>query len=176
MEPYIGEIRCFSFGKVPTGWLPCNGQTLVINQYAALYSLLSIQFGGDGRTNFNLPNLNGIAPIHFNPSKSLPVGGTGNGNTPSKAETVTLTTAQAPLHTHLVAASNSPATAVLPTGDYLAATASPHLAYGPASSPLVAMAADNVGSSGTGAAHSNMQPSLALNFCIATAGNYPPRP
>lgn len=169
MEPYLGEIRCFSFGRIPTGWLPCAGQTLLITQYSALYSLIGIEFGGDARTTFRLPDLRGMVPLQYNPAAHINVGTTGG------VETVTLTQTQMPSHTHLVATNSDPGTTTNPTGDFLASVASPHLAFNTGTS-LVATAADNVGSTGGSGPHSNMQPSLAVSFCIAVSGYYPPRP
>jgi microcystin-dependent protein len=173
MEPYVGEIRCFPFGKIPEGWAQCSGQSLPVAQNQALYALIGTKFGGN-TTNFNLPNLNGAVPTHINPAGSDPtkdvVGAHGG------TETVALTALQVPIHTHAAYVSNTPATAVLPTADYLAVTATPHQPYGPASNPLVATAADNLQSVGAGAAHPNMQPYLVLNFCIATTGYFPPQP
>lgn len=176
MEPYLGEIRCFGFGGIPQGWLPCNGQTLTIQSNQALYALLGIVFGGDGKTNFNLPKLNGVAPMHYNPTQSDPNASTLVGKF-GGAETVPLQLNQIPAHNHLVevsavdASANTPGSTAFP-----AVMASPHLAYAPANSPQVAMCGDFVAATGTGQNHPNLQPYLVLNFCIATAGEWPPRP
>jgi microcystin-dependent protein len=179
MDPYIGEIRCFGFGKTPDGWLPCNGQTLEIQKYAALYSLLGTHFGGDGTNTFGLPDLRGRVPIHFNPAASPPV----NVGTSGGVETVTLvstqTCSQLPQHTHTVAVSDTTATNPTPSGCYLSNPPSPHEPYAPAPSgsfPLDALAPDTVSVAGANQSHSNMQPYLVLNFCIATTGIYPSRP
>lgn len=179
MDPYLGEIRCFSFGRIPNGWLPCNGQTLQIQQYSALYSLLGIQFGGDGSKTFCLPDLRGRTPIHFKPAANPPV----NVGTSGGAETVTLamtqTCNQVPQHIHAVAVSDNAATKKVPNGFYLSNPVSPSQPYAPApSGPFtpVALAPDAVGVTGGGQAHSNMQPYSVLNFCIATTGIYPMRP
>jgi microcystin-dependent protein len=179
MEPYIGEIRCFSFGRIPSGWTACNGQLLPINQNQALYSLIGTYYGGDGRTNFQLPNLNGRAPVHYNTSQQ------GLPNYPTKvgdklgSETVTLTSDNLPAHQHMLQASTAAATLVPATNNFLANVPSPHFGYvaAPADqSQLAALDPSVVSSDGSGAAHTNMQPYLALNFCIATIGYYPPRP
>jgi microcystin-dependent protein len=168
MDPFLGEIRCFSFNQIPTGWLQCSGQTLPVNQYQALYSLLSNQFGGSANSTFNLPNLNGVTPVHYN--AATPVATSGGG------ETVEVSTLQMPAHTHLVEASSASANEDSPAGYYLGATASPHFAYGAAPASPVSMAADIVSDAGSNAAHPNLQPCLALSFCIATEGIYPMRP
>jgi microcystin-dependent protein len=168
MDPFLGEIRCFSFNQVPSGWLQCGGQTLQVNQYQALYTLLGNQFGGNPNSTFKLPSLNGVTPLHYNPA--TPVATSGG------AEAVQVSIGQMPAHTHLVEAVSAPANQESPAGNYLGATAAPHLAYGGAAASPVAMAADIVGSAGANAAHPNIQPCLALSFCIATAGLYPTRP
>lgn len=174
MEPYVGEIRCFSFSKIPSGWLPCSGQTLQIQQNAALYSLLGTQFGGDGRTNFNLPNLNGTVPVHIDLRQAgSPVAAIGGH---AGAEQVTLTGENVPAHLHAINVSANQASQGLGGGDYWAVMPSPHLGYRSLLSSPVEMAADAVSSVGAGQSHPNMQPSLALNFCIATVGYYPPHP
>jgi len=170
MDPFLGEIRCFSFNQVPTGWLMCSGQTLPVNQYQALYSLLGNQFGGTPNSTFNLPNLNGVTPVHYNPAGPMPVGASGG------AETVAVSVLQMPAHTHLVVASNAAANEELPAAYYLGATASPHFAYSGAATTPVAMASDIVGNAGANAAHPNLQPYLALSFCVASQGEYPTRP
>jgi microcystin-dependent protein len=168
MDPFLGEIRCFSFNRVPTGWLQCSGQTLPVNQYQALYSLLGNQFGGTANSTFNLPNLNGVTPVHYN--SATPVATSGG------AETVQVGTSQMPAHTHLVETSSAPANEDSPAAYYLGATASPHFAYSGAPASPVPMASGIVGNAGANAAHPNLQPCLALSFCIATQGLYPTRP
>jgi len=179
MEPYVGEIHCFSFGRIPTGWKACNGQLLPIAQNQALYSLIGTYYGGDGKTNFQLPNLNGRAPIHYNTSQQ------GLPNYPTKigdklgSETVTLTSNNLPAHQHTFQVSTASATLVPATGGFLAILPSPHFGYAAApanQSQLTALDASVVSAEGSGAEHSNMQPYLVLNFCIATNGYYPPRP
>lgn len=167
MDPFLGEIRAFAFGIIPTGWLPCDGRTLTVSQNAALFSLLGNRYGGDGRTTFALPDLRGRTPLGF--SATIPQG------QKDGSETVTLTAAQVPPHTHQVqgsaatASSNAPAThtlAVLPTGTAYAAPAAPAATLNVAA----------VATSGGSAPHPNMQPALAVNWCIAATGPYPPRP
>lgn len=175
MDPFVGEIRCFGFGKIPQGWLPCNGQILPVAQNAALASLLGKAYGGDGVTTFGLPDLRGVAPIHFNP---MPTGPNQNTNVGGKGgvESVTLALTQIPGHNHQVAASNNAATVISPENNYPAALPAPHLAYAASTSPLTAMAQDFISSVGDGQAHTNMQPYIVVNYCIATVGYYPSRP
>lgn len=175
MDPFLGEIRCFSFGRIPRGWLPCNGQTLDIQHNQALYALIGIRFGGNGTTNFKLPNLNGVVPMHFNLTQTAPnaetdIGGAGG------SETVTLNLTQIPAHNHLVRVSTTTANQPSPAGHFPAALPSPHLAFAAATNPQVHMLGSGMGVAGEGQAHSNMQPYLVVNFCIAIQGTWPSRP
>jgi microcystin-dependent protein len=179
MEPYIGEIRCFSFGRIPHGWAVCSGQLLPISQNQALFSLIGTYYGGDGRTNFQLPNLNGRVPIHYNASQQgLPNCPTQIGNTLG-SETVTLTLGNLPAHRHTLQASTATATLVSAANGFLASVPSPHFGYAAVptdQSQLTTLDSSVVSSDGGNAAHNNMQPYLAISFCIATTGYYPPRP
>lgn len=167
MEPFLGEIRCFSFGKIPTGWQPCQGQTLSINQYAALFSLIGTQFGGNGTSTFQLPNLQGRVPVDY--STSQPVGTSGG------VENVTLTQSTMPSHNHPVSAGATSADKNVALSNFLAMLAAPHQSYGPASN-LTAMATDIVGTQGGNQPHNNMQPYTVLSYCIAMQGIFPSRP
>lgn len=166
MEPYLGEIRCFSFGRVPTGWAACQGQLPAIQSNAALFSLLGTEFGGDGIRTFGLPNLQGRAPVHY--SSAQPVGAIAG------VENVTLTTATIPSHNHMVMVSTAAADKIGATTNFMAATAAPHLVYGAAAS-LTGTAGDNVGTTGGNQPHANMQPYTVLNYCIALQGIFPTR-
>ena len=189
MDPYLGEIRTFSFAKAPVGWLPCNGQTLQITQYAALYALLGTNFGGNGTTTFMLPNLQGATVIGSMLNRtSYKTGATGG------SETVALTTATTPPHQHLMNVNTTAAAAqVQPANSYLApleihqttATSAFETISGyvpaatgsnpPAPANPVALPAVTISTEGAGQGHANMSPYLALNVCIATQGNFPPR-
>ena len=170
-EPYLAEIRIMSFNFAPRGWAQCNGQLLPIAQNQALFSLLGTTYGGDGRVNFALPELRGRAPIHvdFQSGSQFPLGGR------SGAETVTLTTAELPSHTHQLNGSNQPETQTATSGNYLATHASNN-AYAPPTSPnLTTMISNEVTNTGGGQGHNNMQPFLVLNMIIALQGIFPPR-
>jgi len=189
MDPFLGEIRTFSFPKIPVGWLACNGQTLQIKAYAALYALIGTQFGGDGVNTFNLPNLQGAAVIgNILNRTSYNTGAKGG------SETVTLTTATTPPHAHYLNVNPTVATtAVQPPVSYPAPLAihqttatSPYETINgyapqvqgsnpPAPANPVVLPAATISSEGAGAAHNNMSPYLTLNVCIATTGNFPPR-
>jgi microcystin-dependent protein len=161
-EPFLSEIRIFSFNFPPKGWALCNGQLLPINQNQALFALLGTTYGGDGRVTFALPNLQGRVPIH-----------TGSGHTLGERageEFHTLSTAELPAHTHtLKAASNPAATGTPDAGAYLAREANTYHA----ASSLVAMGPGAVTTVGGSQPHPNMQPFLVLSFCIALQGIFP---
>src|SRR5229473_5375609 len=110
-EPFLSEIRIMSFGFAPKGWALCNGQLLPINQNQALFSLLGTTFGGDGRVNFGLPNLQGMTPIHVGDGHTL---GEKGGE-----QAHTLTIAELPTHTHIVNATNNPASTNIPANNTL---------------------------------------------------------
>jgi microcystin-dependent protein len=165
-EPFMSEIRLMSFSFAPKGWTMCNGQLLPINQNQALFSLLGTTFGGDGRVNFGLPDLRGRVPIHVGSGHTL---GERGGE-----QAHTLSIAELPEHVHVLQASstagNAPVPSVSGVGTLLAST--PNTIYGPAQN-LVAMNAGSATSVGGSQAHLNMQPFLALTFCIALQGIFP---
>jgi len=182
-QPYLGQIEAFSFGIVPKGWVACNGQTLAIQQYTALFSLLGTTYGGNGVTTFQLPNLQGRVANGQGTGPGLPNYNMGdvNGET-----THTLTIAESPQHNHLL--NVTPAAAAAnntnvpgPTVALTAATVttqgstSPFPIYAPVSgNPGVAMSGAAIGTNG-GQPHPNMMPYLTLNFCIAMQGTFPSR-
>lgn len=170
VDPFLGEVRPFAITYVPRSWAECNGQLLPINQYTALFSLLGTNFGGDGKTNFGLPNLVGRAPMHAGRGPGLTgrtfgeVGGT---------DDVTLTADQMPSHTHGMQAlgpanTNAPSTAA-------PAVAPTVLQYHAPTSP-VALSAAAIAATGDGQAHDNMQPWTSIRYFIALQGIYPTRP
>jgi microcystin-dependent protein len=168
-EQYLGEIRAVSFNFAPKGWALCNGQTMPINQYAALFSLLGTTYGGNGTTTFNLPNLQGRTPVHFGSGASgnqVSLGQVGG------AESVTLNGNQSP-HTHLVAAQSSGGNSNTPSGNLPGASTSPVQAYG--ATPNTPMNAAMVGPAGGSQPHNNIQPSLVVNYIIALTGIFPSR-
>ncbi|MDX2149951.1 MAG: tail fiber protein [Bryobacteraceae bacterium] len=170
-DPFLAEIRIFPFTFAPRFWAFCNGDLIAIVQNTALFSLLGTTYGGDGKTTFALPDLRGRVPMFW---------GQGPGLTPrvqgesAGTETVTLTVQQAPSHGHAARASTGPGTQYGPGGGVWAADAGGAPFYGDAANTQ--MNAGAVASAGGGGAHNNLQPYLVLNFCIAVAGIFPPRP
>ncbi|MFG1396798.1 phage tail protein [Roseixanthobacter pseudopolyaromaticivorans] len=175
---YLGEIRIFPYGQIPTGWAKCEGQVLQVQQYQALFTLLSNRFGGDGRTTFALPDLRGRVPVHVN-AQSQADRITILLNQTLGTETVTLTLSELPMHTHLYCVSTQQGTVSAPNNAVFAKVSQVDPAlpeanyYGPATQ-LTPVKADTIRAAGGGGPHVNIQPSLALNLCIATAGLYPP--
>lgn len=166
-EPFLAEIRIFSFNFAPKGWAQCNGQTMPINQNQALYALLSTKFGGDGKTTFGIPNLQGRVAV--NPGPNNVAWGTSGGEV-----THTLTSSEMPAHNHAVVASLSAAAQRGPSGGYWSVVSDTTNNYAPM--PNTTMAAAAVTTVGGGQAHPNMQPYLVLNYCIAITGYFPPHP
>lgn len=168
-EPFLGEIRIFAFDFAPKGWALCRGQLLPINQNQALFSLLGTMYGGDGRVNFALPDLQGRIPMHVDNVNGDPQGSVGG------EYAHTLTTAELPPHTHGARARTAPAPGALTSAPFGAMWAqSARTAYGPA--PTVAMAPGALTTAGAGQAHENMPPYLVLSFAIALQGIFPSRP
>jgi len=171
MDPYLGEIRLFPFNNLPRGWLRCDGAILSISEYQALYSLLGTNYGGNGTTTFALPDLRGVVPMHRNATISQLVGASGG------TETVTLTVAQIPNHNHLFCGQSTAGDKATPAGNQLAT-------MNPAGEVFVdydanmqqALPTSIIGTTGNNGAHSNMQPYLAMAYCIcANYATYPPR-
>ena len=169
-DPFVAEIRIFPFNFAPKGWAWCDGQLLPLSQNTALFSLLGTTYGGNGKSNFALPDLQGRAPMHpgQGPGLSLhDLGETGG------SETVTLLESEIPAHSHTVKAVDK--VADIPSGQG-ASLASP-----PAGNPyraadnLVHLSENALSPTGGDAPHNNLQPFLTFYFCIALQGVFPPR-
>jgi microcystin-dependent protein len=169
---FVGEIRMMACDFAPSGWAMCNGQLLSLSQNTALFSLLGTTYGGDGRTTFALPNLQGRAIMH--PGQGAGLSQRNLGNT-GGATTVSLTTAQMPNHNHRLLASHNIGTTTSPANAAFAVGANAKPLYGPASGSPGTMHASTLSSAGNGFPHNNMQPYLALNFVIALTGIFPQR-
>jgi microcystin-dependent protein len=174
-DPFVAEIRIFPFNFAPKGWAWCDGQLLPISQNTALFSLLGTTYGGDGKSNFGLPDLQGSAPMHPGQGQGLSLydlGQTGG------SETITLLTSEMPAHAHALQANTDfPANVQAPAPDRSLAQSTGGVAYDtPSGSPVVQLSLpDAVGVSGGSLPHNNMMPYLTLYFCIALQGVYPPR-
>ncbi|MGH9967466.1 MAG: phage tail protein [Pyrinomonadaceae bacterium] len=163
--PFLGEIKIISWNFAPRGWAFCNGQLLPINQNQALFSLLGTMYGGNGQTNFALPDFRGRAPVHVD-SDFL------QGQSGGQAFH-TLTTSEMSQHTHVLQATNNTGTDAAPTSAVVLAK-SVAQAYGPFGNP-VAMNAATVTNTGGSQPHENRQPFLVLNFIVALQGIFPSR-
>ncbi len=164
-EPFLAEIRMVSFNFAPKGWALCNGQLMPINQNQALFALLGTTYGGNGQTTFALPDLQGRTPIH--------VGREFNEGQNSGEVAHTLSIAELPEHTHNVnAISTNTGNVVIPTGAFLA-TSAPAEIFTSVSAQLTALAPNTITAYGGSQPHNNMQPYLAIGFCIALQGIFP---
>jgi microcystin-dependent protein len=169
-DQFIAEIRVFPFDFAPTGWAFCNGQLMPISQNTALFSLVGTYYGGDGKSNFALPNLQGNVPVGYGQGSGLSsyaIGQSGG------AQTESLRIQEIPAHTHSLLTdningpdNNSPGNAALSTSVNM---------YTNAASPLAQMAGSSIGAVGGNQPHNNMMPFLVLNFCIALQGIFPAR-
>jgi microcystin-dependent protein len=170
MDPFVAEVRIFGFNFPPSGWAFCNGQTLPISQNTALFSLVGTFYGGDGRSTFALPNLQGRFALGqgSGPGLSPRVVGEAGG-----AETVTLTSAQMAQHSHSLQGTNIVADSGSPAGNLLGASVAAPTYRVPVNT--VAMAAESLAPAGAGQPHNNLSPFVGLNFCIALQGVFPPR-
>jgi microcystin-dependent protein len=171
-DPFVAEIRIFAFNFAPKGWAFCDGQIMPISQNTALFSLLGTTYGGDGKSTFALPNMQGNAPMHpgQGPGLSLhDLGETGG------SQFVTLLESEMPAHSHAIMSQNAPGNRTNPGGNSFARTSSGNVYIPPAGAPLVPLSNQSLPPAGGSLPHNNMQPYLTLNFCIALQGVFPPR-
>jgi microcystin-dependent protein len=170
-DPFVAEIRIFPFNFAPRGWAWCDGQLLPLSQNTALFSLLGTTYGGNGKSNFALPDLQGRAPMHpgQGPGLSLhDLGETGG------SETVSLLESEIPSHAHTLRCSSDDGDLRIPTSNRSLAKSGGGNMYAPAAS-LVSMAPEALPPAGGDQPHNNMQPYLTFYFCIALQGVFPPR-
>ena len=171
-DPFVAEIRIFPFNFAPKGWAWCDGQLMPLSQNTALFSLLGTTYGGDGKSTFALPNLEGSAPMHpgQGPGLSLhDLGETGG------SETVTLLESEIPAHSHALTAATTSANSKSPAGNSLGRSSGGNVYLAPAGAPLVPMSDQAIAPAGGDQPHNNMMPYLTFYFNIALQGVFPPR-
>jgi microcystin-dependent protein len=175
-DPFVAEVRVFGFNFAPRGWAQCNGQLLPLSQNTALFSLLGTTYGGDGKTTFALPNMQGNAAMHPGQGQGLSerfLGETGG------SQNVTLLQSEIPFHTHnMMAFTQVPGDLFGPTAasNAILARSNNGAVYNTNTSGAVQLAPQALAPAGGGLPHNNMQPYLTLNFCIALQGVFPARP
>jgi microcystin-dependent protein len=173
-DQFVAEIRIFPFNFPPTGWAFCQGQLMPISQNTALFSLLGTTYGGDGKSTFALPDMQGNAPMQPGQGQGLSLRDLGE---MSGVESITLLVSEIPVHTHSMKASIENATqGTLTPNITLASSISGSLYQDTTNANLVQMAFQALPPAGGGLPHNNMQPYLTLNFCIALQGIFPQRP
>jgi microcystin-dependent protein len=174
-DPFVAEIRIFPFNFAPKGWAWCDGQLLPLSQNTALFSLLGTTYGGNGKSNFALPDLQGRAPMHPGQGPGLSLHDLGESG---GSKTVTLLESEIPAHSHALSASNA---ASDEEGQKSPASAAPgsqqnsNPLYASLASNLVAMAPESLAPAGSDTPHNNLMPYLTFYFCIALQGVFPPR-
>jgi microcystin-dependent protein len=171
-DPFVAEIRMFPFNFPPKGWAWCDGQLMPLSQNTALFSLLGTTYGGDGKSNFALPDLQGRTPMQPGQGQGLSRRDLGE---PGGSATVTLLSSEIPMHTHGLRTSMEPGDNTHPSPNMaltVSTGASAYVSGNPAPAPMAMQALSPVGS---GLPHNNMQPYLTVYFCIALQGVFPPR-
>ena len=170
MDPFVAEIRIFPFNFSPKGWAFCDGQILPLSQNTALFSLLGTTYGGDGKSTFALPDLQGAAAMHPGQGPGLSLHDLGE---VGGSDTVSLLESEMPSHSHSLVASQSDGVSTHPAGNLFAQGVGVQVwGTNPPNTSLHLSAIATAGGSGP---HNNMQPYLTLNFCIALQGVFPPR-
>lgn len=171
-DPFVAEIRLFPFNFSPRGWAWCDGQLMPLSQNTALFSLLGTTYGGNGKSNFALPDLQGRAPMHPGQGPGLSLHDLGE---IGGSEAVTLLESEIPSHNHTLSTVGGTPVSRDPTGAVWAGNArSPMLAYANGAADSL-MAPDSISEAGGNQPHNNMQPYLTMYFCIALQGVFPPR-
>lgn len=174
MDPFVAEIRIFPFNFAPKGWAFCDGQLLPLSQNTALFALLGTTYGGDGKSTFALPNIQGSAAMHPGQGPGLSLRDLGE---MGGSESVTLLVSEIPAHTHAMNANTSPATITVPGADTSFARSGGGAFYKQTPFGATAnLAFQALPPAGGSLPHNNLQPYLTLNYCIALQGVFPPRP
>ncbi|HZV70829.1 MAG TPA: tail fiber protein [Saprospiraceae bacterium] len=171
MDPFVAEIRIFSGNFAPKGWALCNGQLLPISQNTALFSLLGTMYGGDGKSTFALPDLQGNVPIFWGQSRG---GSYYDQGQQSGSTNVTLLQSEIPQHVHSISGAADPGDTNIPTGNVVTRSVGAAV-YNPTLTSATNLAPEALTIMGGSLPHNNMQPYLALTFIIAMQGVFPPR-
>jgi microcystin-dependent protein len=171
-DPFVAEIRMFPFNFPPKGWAFCNGQLLPLSQNTALFSLLGSTYGGDGKSTFALPDLQGSAPMHQGQGQGLSSRDLGE---QAGTEFVTLLESEIPAHTHTARAKNQLGNQQFPANQTWAANSTAKQYINADPTPAVTMAFQALSIAGGSLPHNNLMPYLVVNFCIALQGIFPPR-
>jgi microcystin-dependent protein len=172
-NPFVAEIRIFPFNFPPKGWAFCDGQILPLSQNTALFSLLGTTYGGDGKSNFALPNMQGNAPMHPGQGPGLSLHDLGES---SGSDTVTLLESEIPSHSHAVMTFGNLGSHPTPGPTFSLAKSNSFQGYSDVTnSGLTQLSDSTVAPAGGDQPHNNLMPYLTLNFCIALQGVYPPR-
>jgi microcystin-dependent protein len=172
-DPFVAEIRIFPFNFAPKGWAFCDGQLMPISQNTALFALLGTTYGGDGKSTFALPDLQGNSAMHPGQGQGLSLRDLGE---MGGSETVTLLVSEMPAHTHTINALNILSTTVTPTTGTALGRSLNGNAYADTASGFQTFAPEALPPAGGSLPHNNLQPYLTLNFCIALQGVFPARP
>lgn len=170
-DPFVAEIRIFPFSFAPKGWAFCSGQLMPISQNTALFSLLGTTYGGDGKSTFALPDMEGRVPMHPGQGPGLSLYDLGQ---IGGSQFVSLLESEIPSHSHALNSLGAPANRTAPGGNTFARVSAGN-AYAAAASPVAAMSGQGLAPAGGDLPHNNMQPYLTLSFCIAMQGVFPPR-
>ena len=174
-DPFVAEVRIFPFNFAPKGWAFCDGQLLPLSQNTALFSLLGTMYGGDGKSTFALPNIQGSCVIHPGQGQGLSEyfeGQTGG------SETVTLLVSEMPFHTHTLRCGTDPGNLFGPDpgSPSILTRANGGSPYSTTTAPVASFAPQALSPAGGSLPHNNMMPYLTLNYCIALQGVFPARP
>src|SRR5439155_55721 len=171
-DQFVAEIRIFPFNFAPTGWAFCDGQLLPLSQNTALFSLLGTMYGGDGKSTFALPDIQGSVVVQ--PGQGAGLSLYDQGET-TGSETITLLQSEIPAHTHQMKAHALASGTGVPSSQVVMARAGGSSTYTTTATPIAAMAPQALTPAGGGLPHNNMMPYLTVNFCIALQGIFPPR-
>jgi microcystin-dependent protein len=170
MDPFVAEIRIFPFNFAPKGWAWCDGQLLPLSQNTALFSLLGTTYGGNGKSNFALPDMMGRSPMHPDQGPGLSLHDLGESG---GSDTVTLLESEIPGHLHNVNDSPEPGEVKIPTANTISRSVGGNIYI--AGTQTGPMHVASIAATGGSQPHNNLQPYLTTYFCIALQGVYPPR-